>query len=461
MVTRRRSSSNFFDTDLVNSKIKRERLKECADDDSDDAKETFDPYDYGREDGISACAAVVHILRSTIGTSILLMPYLMKNMGYLTSIILILTFSLVYYHSVHILMSVEYALCKMERVAHLSYIGVVQRIITRAPPPFNKTMNFAYATIYIYYGIPIGNTTSIIVLATNIHLMAKYFGIILNPTYIMTALIVPLTIFCLPRKLLKYLAPLSSISNGCTFLMISIVIGFSLMQPVEEASPQAFTDFSLIPRGTATFLTAIRCAGLVIPLKNGMANPKKVTSLTGVLNISGIIATTVYIAFSLIVYFNLENEVQENVLSNLPTNNRLSFTVCFMYSFALVVSYMLQFFARFETVWSGAVAESLEYSEYKTPVEYAIRIGINLLAYLMAVFCPCLVLISSVSGTIGIFVEIILPSVFQLLLMVMTKRKSRWLITKNIVIVGFSGFIFVLSATDCVFEMMKLFLEYI
>lgn len=449
--------NNIVETGLVDSKIKNGHLEKCTKDDVDNRKHTFDPYDYGKEDGISTWAAVVHILRSTIGTSILLMPYLMKNMGYLTSIILMLSLSFVYYHAVHLLMSVEYALCKIERVANLSYVGVAQRIITHAPRPLNKSMGFVYATIYIYYGVPISNTTNIIVIATNIQLMAKYFGVILNPTYIMTVLIIPLTILCLPRQILKFLAPLSSITNVCTFLMIVIVIGFSIVQPVEEIAPKAFANFTFVPQGTATFLSAIRCTGLVIPLKNDMAHPKKVTSSTGVLNISGFFVTTLYIAFSLIVYINLENNVQENVLSNLPTNNRLSLILYFLYSFALVVGYILQFFLRFQTIWSGTVAESLEQTKYKTAVEYSIRIGINLFAYLLAIGCPCLVLISAISGSVGILVEIVLPCMFQLLLMVMTKQRSGWLVMKNVFIIGFSCFVFVLSASDCVFQVKKLY----
>lgn len=430
-----------------------------TEDNVDPKKDTFDPYDYGKEDGSSKWAAVVHILRSTIGTSILLMPFLMKNMGYLTSILLMLSLSLVYYHSVHILMSVEYALCKIEKVASLSYIGVAQRIITHAPRPLNKTMGFFYAIIYIYYGVPVSNTTTIIVIATNIQLMAQYFGVILSQTYIMTVLIIPLTIFCLPRNILKFLAPLSSVTNVCTFLMIVIVIGFSIAQPAENVAPKAFADFAFVPRGTATFLSAIRIAGLVIPLKNDMAQPKKVTSFTGVLNISGFIVTTLYIVFSLTVYFNLENNVQENVLSNLPTNNVLSLLLYILYSFSLVVGYILQFFLRFETIWSGTVAESLEKTNYKTAVEYSIRIGINLLAYLLAIGCPCLVLISAISGSVGILVEIVLPCMFQLLLMIMTKQRSIWLAGKNVFIIGFSCFVFVLSASDCVFQVKKLYVK--
>lgn len=421
----------------------------------------FDPYDkeYGSIDGIGRLGASVHIVRSTIGIGILLMPYLMKNLGYITGILLMLSLSFIYYHTVHILLSVEYEMCRILQVHRLSFTAVAEKVLNRAPHPIDKAKSIILALIYLYYGIPVGNMTFLIVIATNIQQMAKYFDLQLQPAYIMTLLIVPFTLCCLHKKILKILVPYSSLTNICTFVMIGIVICFSFVQSNKTANPKLFGDIYFIPQGLATFILAVRCTGIIIPLKNNMECPRKLSTFTGSLNISGLIIALLYTSFGLIPYLNLGDSVEENILWNIPANNKMSFIIYLLFTLSLMVGYLLAFFVRFQTVWTGTLEEKLEKkNKNKTLIEFSIRIGINAGAYLMAVACPQLALITAVSGTAGIVVEIALPSLLQLLMTsFITKRRSFWLIIKNTLILGISVIVFCMSVLRCVKEIKKLY----
>lgn len=452
MVELEGSQSNSLINQTCQNNPKQEKKESEAD---------FDPYqkEYGIIDGIGRFGASVHIVRTTIGIGILLMPYLMKNLGYVTGIVLMLSLSFIYYHTVHILLTVEYQMCKILKVHHLSFTGVAETVLIRAPHPVNKANPIILSLIYFYYGIPVANMTFLIVIATNIQQMAKYFDLQLQPAYVMTILIIPFTLCCLHKKILKILVPYSSLTNICTFFMIGIVMAFSIKRPNINANPQPFGDISFIPQGLATFILAVRCTGIIIPLKNNMECPRKLSTLTGSLNLSGLTIAFLYISFGLISYLNFGDKVEENILWNIPANNKMSFTIYLLFTLSLMVGYLLAFYLRFQTVWAGTLEEKLKSKKYKTIIEYCIRIGINAAAYLMAVACPQLSLISAVSGTAGIVVEIALPSILQLLMTsFITKRRSCWLIIKNIFIIGISAIVFGMCVIRCVKEIKKLYI---
>lgn len=423
----------------------------------DQLDDSYDPYEHGKKDGIGKWGAVVHVIRTTVGIGILMMPYLLKRLGYVTGILLMMGLGLVYYHTVHILLSVEYKLSKMLRVGHLSFVGVTDKVLTRAAYPINKVKPFVYAVIYFYYGLPVSNTTILIVISTNIKHMAEHFHMDWKLTHIISVIVIPYTLCCMHKRILQILVPFSWITNIFTFVMIGIVAGFSVAQPNKDASPRAFNEFLFIPQALATFIMSVRCTGIVIPLKNDMAEPRKFTTWGGSLNIAGLTIMMLYAWFGLIAYFNYGDEAKENVLSNLPAENDLSFVIYVLYSLALTVNYILQFFLRFQTVWSGTVEEMLETNKYKIVFEYGLRLGINLLAYLLAVGVPYLALISAISGTIGILVEIALPSILEILLAFIVHKKSFVMIFKNLCIVGISCVAFTMSTISVVKEIKKIY----
>jgi len=223
------------------------------------------------------------------------------------------------------------------------------------------------------------------------------------------------------------------------------------------ASPRAFNDALFIPQALATYVMATRCTGIIIPLKNAMVEPRQLVSAAGSLNIAGVTVMTLYIGFGLIAYLNFGDAVRDNILTNLPTDSALTLVIYVLYSLALTVNYILQFFLRFQTVWTGSLEEGLEGSEYKIVLEYVLKLAINLLAYLLAVGCPYLALISAVSGTMGILVEIALPSVLEILMAFVVGKQSCWIIFKNICIIGISCVAFVMSTISCIVEIKKIY----
>lgn len=423
------------------------------------ADQAFDPYEFGKEDGLGFLGASVHVMRSTIGSGILMMPFAMKNLGCLTGTILIVFVGLLYYHNVHILVSTEYHLCKLFKLKRLSFVGVTKKSFQRAPFPINKFGPVVIFLTYFYFSIPTAPATYLIVLSTNIRLMANFFDVALDNKWIITAIIVPFTLFCQVRRILKILVPFSSTANIFTFIMATVLVGCSIFYRKADVSAKIIGDVHFIPKGFAMFILAIRCTGIILPLKNDMKNPKRFSGLLGSLNIAGFSIISIYYSFALICYINYGDEVQENILSNLPSKNIISFTIYFLYTLALSVTYILAFFICFDCFWSSQLESYLKDGPFKTILESIVRAAINVGAYFLAVCVPQISLIAAMAGTLGIIIEIALPPFLQLLLQLHEKQKSCITIFKDLFIIVISGVLFCMSTDRCIRDVIKMYTD--
>lgn len=445
---------------ILSDKGKAEKPKPCPISTptlSKKSDQSFDPYDYGKEDGIGLLGASVHIMRSTIGSGILMMPYAMKNLGCLTGTILIIFVGLLYYHNLHILVSTEYHLCKLFKVKRLSLVGVTKKSFQLAPYPINKFGPLVIFLIYLYLSIPTAPATYLIVISSNIRLMANFFDVELDNTWVITAIIVPFTLFCQMRRILKILVPFSSISNIFTFVMAGVLVACSIIYRKADVSANVIGDLYFIPKGFAMFILSIRCTGIILPVKNSMKNPKRFSGLTGSINVAGLSIIFIYYSFALICYLNYGEEVHENILTNLPSKNYVSFVTYLLYTSALAVTYILAFFICFDCFWSSQLESYLKDGLFKTILESTVRIAINVVAYFLAVYVPQISLIAAMAGTLGIIIEIALPAFLQMLVQLREKQKSCITIFKDLFIIAISGVLFCMSTARCIRDMIKLY----
>lgn len=429
----------------------------CPEKTNEKSQLDFDPYDFGQENGIGICGAGVHIMRSTVGCGILMMPYAMKNLGILNGTIVIIFVGILYYHNVHILVSTEYYLCSVLKLKSLSFVGVTKKIMQRAPFPINKFESIITYLSHFYLSLPTSPSTYLIIMSTNIRLMADFFDIQLNDTIIISIITILMILITQKRSILKILVPYSSIANIFTIIMISVIISYSFINRKSDFSPRILGDVSFIPKGFAMFILTIRSTGIMLPLKNAMKNPRHFSSICGSLNIAGLFIVLIYLIFALILYLNYGDTVEENALSTLPTKSLVSFIVYLLYTMALLVTYILSYFSCFDNFWSNELESCMKDGLLKTICDSCIRIAMNLLAYLFAVAIPQISLIAAITGTIGILVEIAIPAFLQLLLLISQKQIQCVSVLKDLFIIAISCALFCMSTERCLRDLIQLY----
>lgn len=199
---------------------------------------------------------------------------------------------------------------------------------------------------------------------------------------------------------------------------------------------------------------------MILPLKNDMRKPKNFASSLGVLNVSFFLLTLLFGTFGLVGYLNYGEEVKGNILSNLPPGELITVSVYILYTLALCVTYTLLFYVYYDTIWSNFLQQHLCQSSHEKKCRYALRVAINTCAFLMAIAVPNFQLFTSIVGTLGIIIEIGLPSLLQLLVLSTIKVKSsvfRYSLVKNTTIILIAVVMFCMSTYTCVGDVYKLY----
>lgn len=434
-----------------NGKCKLPTDKECR----------YEPYDHGNtKHPINYCGAVVHLVRCTIGTGILVLPSVFHSVGYLIGVIGTLIIALLYVGNVHALLFSEYELCKKLKVRNLTFLGLVEKSFEHGPKCMRKLKSLFKGLLCFYYGVPSGVALYLIIIADNTKTILKYFfDIHLDTIQSISVVALFITSLCLIPKL-KFLVPLSILTNIFSVINIAIILLYSLNVDVWPQNAVAVQDINQIPRFFAVVLQSLIATGMILPLKNDMKKPRSFASSMGVLNVSFFLLTLLFGTFGLVGSLNYGTSVQGNILSNLPEGEVITISVYILYTLSLCVTYTLLFYVYFDTVWSNFLQPHFGQSEHENKCKYALRIAINVGAYLMAIAVPNFQLFTSIVGTLGIIIEIGLPSVLQLLVLWAMKVKSvvfGYSLFKNTIIILIAIIMFCMSTEQCVQEVIKMY----
>lgn len=422
-----------------------------------DNHEDFNPYNCGPEDGISTFGATILVIKGCIGCSFLLLPYLMKNLGYITGTAVVIFSGIVYFHTIHSLLATKYQLSKELKKTQLSFVEVAEKTFQKSPFPLNKLHSWVQYLMYLFYSLPTTDAAFLILIASEIQRLGQRFGVNMKITYIVTAEIIPLASFCMIPKILDILVPYSSVTNILTLVLAIGTISSSMIQRKDSVPLRPFGNIYAIPECVARCIKAYCVTGLILPIEYDMKKPEKMVSVFGSLNIASLAVIMFYYSFGIILYVNYGDEVQENVLNNLPVDNYLTDGIKFMYLCSLFVTYILSFYGCFNNVWSGPLKETFAGTKYEFVMEYGLRLGINMVAYTFAVGVPNLSIIFALAGTASFIVEVALPSVLELLCVITSRKMNSWIIAKNLIIIGGSLVLFFMSLTSCIKKIIGLY----
>lgn len=111
--------------------------------------------------------------------------------------------------------------------------------------------------------------------------------------------------------------------------------------------------------GTAIF--TFEGIGLIIPIQESMADPRKFPKVMFVVMI---IITTLFIVMGAVSYAAYGSKTETVVLLNLPQDNKLVNGVQFLYSMAIMLSIPLQIFPAIKILENGMFARSGKYNPY-------------------------------------------------------------------------------------------------
>lgn len=276
-----------------------------------------------------------------------------------------------------------------------------------------------------------------------------YYGTDLSLITMMSIIIIPLLILCSIRNL-KFLAPFSMLSYAFNIFGVILILvisnnydGWSDLKPV--------TDITQFPSFFSIVLGALHATGIILPLKNDMKSPKLFSSCFGVLNIAMSISTVAYCAFGFLAYAKYGEQLQPNVLYNLPTGSIISQVVILLYSSALFLSFTLFVYIGFDTLWTNIFIDKK--LKYPILTEYSIRYGLVIMPYITAVLLPDFRIMVMTSGLVGILMDEAVPPILHILMLMKMKERSirvYMIVLKDIGLILISMFLFVAAVINVI-----------
>lgn len=341
-------------------------------------EKTYNQYEHRNlEHPNTFSGALIHILKSSLGSGILAIPLAFKHAGLLEGFIGTMLVGFLCTHTIQILVEASQRLCVQAKVPQLSFAETAEYAFKYGPKklrPFSKFAKFFvdFSLIVTYFA---GNAVYVVIIGETIKekIMDKYY-----PEYrdtfskenYMAALGVPLLIFCQVRPL-KFLVPFSFIAN-CTMLSafgITFYYMFDQMKVVNIEDRAIAKGLEGIPKFLNIVIFAMEGIGTIMPVENSM-NRDAFLGCPGVLNIGMTLIVMLYATIGFCGYYAFGEDTQSSITLNLPPDDLASAAqICIV--LAVFFTFMLQFYVPMEITWRNA--KSFISKEYENIFQIVFR----------------------------------------------------------------------------------------
>ncbi|CAH0716707.1 unnamed protein product, partial [Brenthis ino] len=366
-------------------------------------EDEYDPHDHRQTSKpTNDLETLVHLLKCSLGTGILAMPQAFARSGLVTGIIATVFVGILVTHCLHVLVRSQYAACKRLRVPLLTYPDSVAAALGCGPEAlrrFAKPAALAVDVFLVVYQLGIC-CVYIVFIADNIKKVCDPYYEMAVEIH-MLIILGPLMAFNLIPSL-KLLAPFSALANVMTFVGLGIVVYYLLTEEKSKKPLDLWGSAETFPLFFGTILFALTAVGVVIALENNMKTPKSFGKPCGVLNIGMTIIVLLYVAVGALGYVFCVSDCSDSVTLDLP-KHPLATSVIGMFAVAIFISYGLHCYVPVEVLWKGYILPKLDSTSSPTKVrcyEYALRIALCLLTFVLAVAVPRLGLFISLFGAL-------------------------------------------------------------
>ncbi|XP_014242308.1 proton-coupled amino acid transporter-like protein pathetic [Cimex lectularius] len=429
-----------------------------------DAKAAYwDPFKERKvEHPTTDCDTLTHLLKASLGTGILAMPYAFKNAGMSLAIILTVVVAIICTHCAYILVKCAHELYRRTRVTAMSFPDVGEVAFANGPAWGRRYSKLARMTIIAGLFTAYFGTCSVytVIISENFRqVYDNYATEPINQRLCIISLLIPLILLTyIPN--LKYLAPVSMVAN--LFMAVGLGITFYyLVVPGTLGSPWDLPqvgDWKNLPQFFSITIFAMEAIGVVMPLENNMKTPQHFIGICGVLNRGMGGVTMVYILLGFLGYLKYPDDVDASITLSLPNEEIPAQAVKILVALAVFCTYGLQYFVCLEIVWDAVKDKS---KMNKTVYEYLVRTILTTTTVLLAVAVPT---IGPFLGLLGAFCFSLLGLLIPAVIEIVTFWEKgvgpgRWILWKNIFVLIFGLLALVFGSYTSIEEIAMLYLK--
>ncbi|XP_073974036.1 proton-coupled amino acid transporter-like protein acs isoform X2 [Rhodnius prolixus] len=415
----------------------------------------YNPFEHRRlQHPTTDMETLIHLLKGSLGTGILAMPYAFANAGLFFGLFATCVIGIVCTYCIHILVKCSHILCRRMKVPSLGFADVAEVAFMAGPPAIRKFSTLARAIINLFLVIDLLGCCCvyIVFVAKNIRPVVELYLPGHDLHWYMLALLPLLILMNLIRNL-KFLAPFSMIANILIGTSLGIILYYIFLEVPSFNSRPAFASVETLPLFFGTAIFALEGIGVVMPLENNMKTPMHFIGCPGVLNTGMSFVVVLYASVGFFGYLRYGDKTEESISINLP-DDPLAQSVKVMIAVAIFLTYALQFFVPMEIIW-----KALKHRLTSRPRlwETVIRISLVVLTVVVAIIVPNLGPLISLVGAVCLSVlGLMFPSVIEIIVVYdQGFGRFNWILWKNLLIIGFGVLGLVTGTMTSLHDMFK------
>ncbi|KAL3265813.1 hypothetical protein HHI36_010010 [Cryptolaemus montrouzieri] len=422
----------------------------------------YNPYEHRHlEHPNTFAGALIHLLKTSLGTGILAVPSAFKSVGFGFGLIGTILIGALCTHTVTLLVSASQKMCRQTQVPQLSFAQTVESVFKHGPDAVKGWSTFAriFVEIGLILTYLLSDTVYSVFVATSLSEIvnanfseAKQYGI----DYYLLGQMILLLLLCQIRPL-KFLVPFSTIANCSMFVAFAITF-FYMFRDAEEVSVSTREAFNFEIMGIAHFVSTIVFAmegiGAIMPLENSMVE-EGFLGCPGVLYIAMSTIITLYASIGFVGYYAYGPGTKPSIISNLTADDWASQVARGCIALSIFFTFMLQFYVPMEITWRNLKPHIPKKTRNITQI--LIRIVGVIFAIGVAILIPDLTTLISLVGavffsTLGLFV----PAAVDIIIRWDSDLGAHnWILIKNILICIFSVIALVCGSYFAIDEMIN------
>lgn len=263
---------------------------------------------------------LIHLLKGSLGSGILSMPYAFMNAGLWFGLISTFIVGAICTYCVHVLVKCAHIVYRRMKVPSLTFGEVAKASFMAGPPAVQKyarLARFIINTFLVLDLIACCCVYNVFVGASIKQVLDHYCGVEVSIRLCIFALLPFLILINLIRNL-KHMAPLSFIANIFmgTGMIVTIYYIVKDLPPVTERPFIGHPEKIPIFFGSVIF--ALEGIGVVMSLENNMKTPQNFIGCPGVLNTGMLVVIALYSLIGFGGYWKYGNDTQGSNTLNLP-----------------------------------------------------------------------------------------------------------------------------------------------
>ncbi|XP_018577492.1 proton-coupled amino acid transporter-like protein pathetic isoform X2 [Anoplophora glabripennis] len=316
----------------------------------------YNPYEHRMlEHPNTFSGALIHLLKSSLGTGILAIPRAFKNAGLLVGLIGTILIGFICTHTIHILVVASQEMCKKSKIPSLGFAETAEEVFKNGPKGLRNwsraAKNFVEIALVLTYFV--GNAVYVVFITESITKLLAFFYKDAESWYpYFIVCIMVLLILCCQIRELKHLVPFSFIANTTMIIAFGITLYYIFygIKEVKLSDTKLANDISGIPSFFATVIFAMEGIGTIMPVENSLTKSQFV-GCPGVLNIAMIMVVSLYTSIGFFGYLRYGDGTEATITKNLPSEEIPAQVVQVSISLAVFFTFMLQFYVPIDITW--------------------------------------------------------------------------------------------------------------